>query len=90
MALGPRIRAAKDHIQSQSSLPGSLIYAMAEANFFRLFVPKTIGGQETDTITAFRPVEVLSSMDGSVAWSPFVAIAFSVYSASLPAKVSNE
>lgn len=90
MPLGPIIGGAKDNMQSQSSLPRSLIDAMAEANFFQLFVPKTIGEPETDPITTFRAVEALSSADGLVGWCPFVAVAFSVYSASLPAKVANE
>jgi len=77
-ALAPQIRAAKYDIQSQSTLPDSLASAMVEANLFQLFVPKAIGGPQTDPITAFRAVEELSKVDGSVGWCSFVASAISI------------
>ena len=52
-ALGPRIKAARDHIQSRSALPDSLAEEMAQANLFQLYVPRSIGGPETDPVTAF-------------------------------------
>jgi alkylation response protein AidB-like acyl-CoA dehydrogenase len=89
MALGPQIRAARKEIQSQATLPDSLAEAMAEANLFQLFVPKTIGGPQTDPITAFQAVEELSKIDGSVGWCSFVASAISMYSAWLPAELAR-
>jgi alkylation response protein AidB-like acyl-CoA dehydrogenase len=88
-ALGPQIRAARNDIQSQATLPDSLADAMAEANLFQLFVPKTIGGPQTDPITAFLAVEELSKVDGSVGWCSFVASAISMYSAWLPAELAR-
>ena len=90
IALAPQIKAAKDEIQAQSTLPNSLVKAMAEANLFQLFVPRSIGGPETDPITAFLAVEELSKVDGSVGWCSFVASAISIYSAWLPADVGQE
>lgn len=90
IALAPQIKAAKDEIQAQSTLPNSLVKAMAEANLFQLFVPRSIGGPETDPITAFLAVEELSKVDGSVGWCSFVASAISMYSAWLPADVGRE
>ena len=90
IALAPQIKAAKDEIQAQSTLPNSLVKAMAEANLFQLFVPRSIGGPETDPITAFLAVEELSKVDGSVGWCSFVASAISIYSAWLPADVGGE
>ena len=63
-ALAPQIRAVKDDIQSRSTLPDPLIDTMSEANLFQLFVPGTIGGPQTDPITAFRAVEKLSKLMG--------------------------
>ena len=90
IALAPQIKAAKDEIQAQSTLPNSLVKAMAEANLFQLFVPRSIGGPESDPITAFLAVEELSKVDGSVGWCSFVASAISIYSAWLPADVGQE
>ena len=80
-ALASQIRAARAEIQSQSQLPDSLAEAMAQAGLFQLYVPAAIGGPETDPITAFKAVEELSKVDGSVGWSSFVASAISMYTA---------
>ncbi len=86
-ALAPQIRAASDEIQSRCTLPDSLVEAMAEAGLFQLYTPKTLGGPETDPITAFEAVEELSKADGSVSWCSFVASAISMYSAWVPVDV---
>ncbi len=89
-ALAPQIKAARVDIQSGCRLPDSLVGKMAQANLFQLFVPKSIGGPETDPVTAFRAVEELSKVDGSVGWCAFVACAISMYSAWIPAELGRE
>lgn len=85
-ALAHQIRAAKDEIQSQCKLPDSLVKAMVQGGLFQLYVPRVLGGPETDPITAFRAVEELSRVDGSVGWCSFVASAVSIYAAWIPAE----
>ena len=41
-ALGPRIKAARDDIQSRSALPDSLVEDMAQANLFQSLAPKSL------------------------------------------------
>lgn len=89
-ALAPQIRTARDEIQSQCSLPDSLAEAMAQAGLFQLYAPKAIGGPETDPITAFRAVEELSKVDGSVSWCSFVASAVGMYTAWIPPELGRE
>lgn len=89
-ALAPQIRAAKDEIQSGCRLPESLVQTMAQSGLFQLFVPRAIGGPEIDPITAFRAVEELSKVDGSVGWCSFVASAVSIYTGWLPAGLGRE
>ena len=89
-ALEPQIRAARDEIQSQCQLPDSLAESMAKAGFFQLYAPRSIGGAETDPITAFNVVETLSTIDGSVGWCSFVASAISMYSAWVPAELGRK
>ncbi len=89
-ALAPQIRAAKDEIQSQCRLPDSLTWAMTQAGLFKLYVPRVIGGPEIDPITAFRAVEELSKVDGSVGWCSFVASAISIYAGWVPADLGRE
>ena len=78
MGLASQIRAARDDMQSRCRLPDSLAEAMARAGLFQLYVPRALGGPETDPITAFRAVEELSKVDGSVGWCSFVASAVSI------------
>ncbi len=89
-ALAPQIRAARDEIESQRKLPGSLTNAMAEAGLFQIYVSKLIGGPEIDPLTAFRAVEELSRVDGSVGWCSFVANSISIYTGWLPADLSRD
>jgi len=61
--LAPQIRAAREYIQSECAFPSRLVEGMAQGNLFQLYVPKSIGGPETDPITAFRAVEELSKAE---------------------------
>ena len=88
-ALASQIKAARAEIQSQSQLPDSLAEAMAQAGLFQLYVPAAIGGPETDPITAFKAVEELSKVDGSVGWCSFVASAISMYTAWVPGQLGR-
>ena len=89
-ALAPQIRAARDEMQSRCRVPKSLAQGMAQAGLFQLYVPRVIGGPETDPITAFRAVEELSKVDGSVGWCSFVASAVSIYAGWFPAELGRE
>jgi alkylation response protein AidB-like acyl-CoA dehydrogenase len=89
-ALSPQVRAAREYMQSECTVPRELVEGMAQANLFQLYVPKSIGGPETDPITAFRAVEELSKADGSVGWCAAIAGALSMYSAWLPASIGRE
>ena len=86
MALAPQIRAARDEMQSRCRVPKSLF----QAGLFQLYVPRVIGGPETDPITAFQAVEELSKVDGSVGWCSFVASAVSIYAGWFPAELGRE
>ena len=55
--LSPQIKAAKGHINGHYALPNSQIQAMAQANLFKSYVHKSIGGLEIDAIAAFRAVQ---------------------------------
>ncbi|WP_375180665.1 acyl-CoA dehydrogenase family protein, partial [Enterococcus rotai] len=44
---------------------------MSQKDLFGLYVPKVLGGPESDPITAFHVVEAISSVDGSTGWCSF-------------------
>ena len=50
--LAPEIRAALDEMETLGHLPESLVGAMDQAGLFQLYLPRSMGGPETDPITA--------------------------------------
>ena len=69
--LVPMIRANLDKIDSDCQLPDDLAEAMAQKGLFGLYVPRCLGGPESDPITAFHVVEEISKADGSTGWCSF-------------------
>lgn len=67
----PLIRANLDRIDSECQLPPELAEAMSQKGLFGMYVPKALGGPESDPITAFHVVEAISSVDGSTGWCSF-------------------
>ena len=73
VALGPEIRAVRDQMESDRRMPASLAQSMNQAGLFQLGLPRSMGGPETDPLTAFRAIEELSKIDGSVGWCALIA-----------------
>ena len=88
--LVPSILANLDRIDSECQLPVELATAMAKENLFGLYVPKSLGGPESDPITAFHVVEEISKADGSAGWCSFNGSAITAASAWLPAETAIE
>jgi alkylation response protein AidB-like acyl-CoA dehydrogenase len=79
--LVPLINSLRDEIEETREMPTPLVNAMAEADFFRLYLPRSIGGLEVDPITAMRVVEATSKADGSVGWCSVIAIVGAFFAA---------
>src|SRR5712692_4044634 len=67
-ALAPQIAAASDEIERERRLPPWLVAAMVDAGLFRMLVPASLGGAETDLITFSQVIELIAAADGSTAW----------------------
>ena len=74
-SLAPMILANLDRIDSNRQLPPELAATMAQENLFSLYVPKCLGGPESNPITAFHVVEEISKVDGSGGWCSFIGSA---------------
>jgi alkylation response protein AidB-like acyl-CoA dehydrogenase len=79
-ALRTQVERCADQIEVERQLPQPLVDALAEAGFFKMLVPKSIGGSETDPETFCRVIEELSRADGSTGWSVFVPACVAVSS----------
>jgi indole-3-acetate monooxygenase len=67
-ALAPCIAGAADEIERERRLPDALVGAMAEAGFFRLLLPRAVGGAEVDPLTFSEVLQEIARIDGSTAW----------------------
>jgi len=86
----PVIVANRERIEAECQLPPSLATEMAAKGLFGLYVPKELGGPETDPITAFHVVEEIARADGSAGWCVFNGAAVSSAVARLSPKAAKE
>ena len=86
----PEIVANRDRIDAECQLPHELAMEMADKGLFGLYVPKELGGPETDPITAFHVVEEIAQADGSAGWCVFNGAAVSAAVARLSPTAAKE
>ena len=67
-AVRPAVAAAAPEIETKRRLPPALLDKLHEQKLFRLLMPKTNGGIETDPITFFHVIETIARADASTAW----------------------
>jgi indole-3-acetate monooxygenase len=67
-ALGPRILAERELIEAERRLPEELVRELAQAGFFRIFLPAAYGGLDLTPMAAAEVLEELARADASVAW----------------------
>ncbi len=62
------VAAASSEIESTRRLPTALLDKLHEAGLFRLLLPRTSNGIETDPMTFFHVIETIARADASTAW----------------------
>jgi alkylation response protein AidB-like acyl-CoA dehydrogenase len=67
-ALAPLIAAAAPRIEAERRLPPDILAALHEAGFFRLLLPRALGGAELDLPSFVAIAEILGAADASTAW----------------------
>jgi indole-3-acetate monooxygenase len=67
-AIRPAVSAASGEIESTRRLPPALLDKLHEAGLFRLLLPRSSNGIETDPLTFFHVIETIARADGSTAW----------------------
>ena len=68
-ALGPIIREHAAEAERERRLSQPVVDALAAAGLLRLYVPRSLGGLETDPVTCARLVEVISGFDSAAGWA---------------------
>jgi alkylation response protein AidB-like acyl-CoA dehydrogenase len=72
-ALGPAIADAADATERSRRLPAALLELLHEARLFRMFLPRSVGGDEVAPAVCALALEELARHDGSVGWCVSIA-----------------
>jgi len=67
-ALVPQVAALAVDIEHGRRLPPPLLESLHEARLFRLLLPRSLDGLETDPVTFFCVIEIIAAADASTAW----------------------
>ena len=68
-ALRPMLRNYRDEIEREQRLPRDLVEQLRAAGFYRMVIPRALGGLQVDPLTYLRVVEMLAEGVGSVGWN---------------------
>ena len=89
-ALRPLVEAASNEIEETRRLPPTLLDKLHEARLFRLLLPRSSNGIETDPVTFFHVIETIARGDASTAWCLSQAGGCSMSAAYLALPVAQE
>jgi alkylation response protein AidB-like acyl-CoA dehydrogenase len=67
-AIRPDVATASDDVETTRRLPPALLDKLHDAQLFRLLLPRSINGIETDPVTFFHVIETIAKADASTAW----------------------
>jgi indole-3-acetate monooxygenase len=90
IGLAAQIRQCAAEIEQSRRLPLPLVDAIARAGLFRLWIPRTLGGEETDPMTLVRVVEEISRADGATGWCVAIGGEYGVFGGYLGPNAARE
>src|SRR5437763_15348599 len=68
-ALHPVLRSFHEEIEREQRLPQALVEQLRAAGFYRMVIPRALGGLRVDRLTYLRVVELLAGGAGAVGWN---------------------
>jgi indole-3-acetate monooxygenase len=66
--LAPLLQDADDEIEEHRQLPARVVDALIEGGFFKLLIPRSLGGAELDPLSYVQVLEELGKAEPSTAW----------------------
>ena len=87
--LGTEIAAAADEIERTRRIPEALLERFHDSRLFRMLLPRSAGGDETEPAVYVAAIEELARHDASIAWNAFVANSSSLIAAYLDPGVNR-
>ena len=88
--IAPRVAAAADYNDRERELLPELAAEIADKGFFRMLVPRTLGGAEIDYLEHLSVIETLAEFDASTAWCVNQNAIHAVLSAKMPESTARE
>src|SRR3712207_1220963 len=79
-----------DEIERTQRMPDELVALANDAELFRLYLKASVGDPEADPFTAYRAMEELARVDGSLAWVAMLSTTQTYLTAWLPDEVVRE
>ena len=89
-SLGPLIREHASQGEHERRLAPAVMAELDRSGLLRMFLPESLGGLETDPVTAVRVVEELARHDAAVGWLMMVALGGAWFAGRLPADTAEE
>jgi alkylation response protein AidB-like acyl-CoA dehydrogenase len=86
--LGAEIAAAADEIEHTRRIPEALLGRLHDSRLFRMLLPRSAGGEETEPAVYVAAIEELARHDASIAWNAFVANSSALIAAYLEPAIS--
>lgn len=86
----PTLRANAAQADRDARLPAESMQALRDAGFFRLYVPRALGGAEVDPVTYARAQEELARHDAAAAWTLQAAGSSAWWCSRLPDETAAE
>src|SRR5262245_14500064 len=68
-AMQPVVRGYHDELEREQRLPKALVERFHAAGFYKLVMPRALGGLQVDPLTYVRVVELLAEAAGSAGWN---------------------
>src|ERR1041384_5758412 len=88
--LRPMIEAAAPTIEQGRALPQELLAALFDAGLFKMLLPRSCGGEESDPVTFVTAIEEIAKADASTAWCVAQASGCSIAAAYIEPAVAQE
>ena len=87
--LGAEIAAGADEIERTRRIPEALLGRLHDSRLFRMLLPRSAGGDETEPAVYVAAIEELARHDASIAWNAFVANSSALIAAYLEPAVNR-
>src|SRR5450432_1156822 len=87
--LGAETAAAADEIERTRRIPEALLARLHDSRLFRMLLPRSAGGDETEPAVYVAAIEELARHDASIAWNTFAINSSSLIAAYLEPAVSH-